>query len=309
MDWGSLPTPSHLPSGDWGNPLDDEDHSEPKDINDAAPFRYSPIQSREREIRILYLRGSHGGNGIPTGVLKDQYLHSKPEYIALSYVWGDSTERLPIFLNGHRFFVGLNLYSALEHLRQRAGSHELFIAIWIDAVCINQEDNEEKGSQVQMMGDIYSSSLFTLSWLGPEADDSDLAIKALDYIGEQCLDHPDGPALQERHELFTKILPPDQSSLPLRFPADAVVALLSRPYWRRIWIVQKVILPPTVFVVCGEAITTLGALGVGFVALFELPMLNSTLGGSLTSRIQPLAPVMKCDPRLIQAALGQSVEK
>jgi hypothetical protein len=200
----------------------------------------------------------------------------------------------------------LNLYSALEHLQQRAGSHDLFLAIWIDAICINQADNTEKSSQVQIMDDIYSSSLFTLSWLGPEADDSDLAIKALDYIGEQCGELPDGPALQERCELFTKILPSDQSSPSLHFPVEAVVALLSRPYWRRIWIVQEVILPPAVFVICGELITCFGALGLGFTALRELPMLNSTLGGSLTSRIRPLLPIANCDPRLIQAASHHS---
>jgi hypothetical protein len=247
MDWASVPNPSHLPVGDWGNPLDGPPQYEPSDIGQVPPLRYLPLQTQEREIRILYLRGSYGGNNIPSGTLRHESLDSKPRYIALSYVWGDQTERLPIFLNSHRFFVGLNLYSALEYLQQRAGSHDLFLAIWIDAVCINRADNTEKSSQVQMMGDIYSSSLCTLSWLGPEADDSDLAIKALDYIGEQCGELPDGPAPQERCELFTKILPSDQSSPSLHFPVEAVVALLSRPYWRRIWIVQEVILPPAVF--------------------------------------------------------------
>ncbi|KAK0624057.1 heterokaryon incompatibility protein-domain-containing protein [Immersiella caudata] len=303
MDWASLPNPSHLPAGDLGNPLDGLPSEEPGDIDQVPSFRYLPLQTQTREIRILYLRGSHGENNTPAGTLRHESLDSKPQYLALSYVWGDQKETLPIFVDGHRFLVGLNLYSALEHLQQRAGTHDLFVALWIDAICINQVDNTEKSSQVQMMGEIYSSSQFTLSWLGPEADDSNLAIRALDYIGEQCVEHPDGPALQERCELFTRILPEsDTDEWNARFPVEAVVALLNRPYWRRIWIVQEVILPPTVFVVCGELITTFGALAVGATALLELPILDSTLGGPLTSRIRPLIPVYKCDPKLIQAA-------
>lgn len=308
MDWASLPDPTHLPPGDWGNSLDDGEFHPIKqpaagDIDSPPAFIYHPLNSRKREIRIIYLRGSPCGNDVPTGIVKHESLNDKPHYVALSYVWGDATEKLPIFLNGHVFQVGLNLYSALEHFQKRVGTHDFFFGIWIDAICINQTDDVEKSSQVQMMGDIYSSSQFTISWLGPEADGSALAIKALDYIGEQCLSHPDGPALAERHELFTRILPSDQPPLAHRFPVDAVVSLLSRPYWRRIWIVQEVILPPTVFIICGELIIPFGLLALAVAALMELPILNSTVGGSLTTRIQPLLPILNCNPRLIEATL------
>lgn len=90
--------------------------------------------------------------------------------------------QLPIAVNSQVLLICLNLYSALEHLRVQIGSHVL--PIWIDAICINQTNNVEKASQVPMMGEIYASSMFTLSWLGPEADNSGVAVKALDHIGD-----------------------------------------------------------------------------------------------------------------------------
>jgi hypothetical protein len=83
-------------------------------------------------------------------------------YEALSYVWGDATKTVPIRLNGHKFQVTTNLESSLRALRYL--EHERHI--WIDAICINQSNVEERNQEVRRMGQIYRNALRVVIWLG-----------------------------------------------------------------------------------------------------------------------------------------------
>jgi hypothetical protein len=79
-------------------------------------------------------------------------LDSQPEYRALSYEWGSSTPTVTIQCNDSNFEVTTNLAAALHRLRKLDGP-KIF---WIDALCINQKDLEERNQQVAQMGRIYS---------------------------------------------------------------------------------------------------------------------------------------------------------
>lgn len=83
-------------------------------------------------------------------------------YDALSYVWGPEDNQSSIYIEDYKMSVRANLHAALLHLRDR------FIEriIWIDAICINQEDNDEKGQQVQSMAEIYAKATRVIVWLG-----------------------------------------------------------------------------------------------------------------------------------------------
>ncbi|TGO46396.1 hypothetical protein BCON_0328g00120 [Botryotinia convoluta] len=89
-------------------------------------------------------------------------------YEALSYVWGDTDNCRSICVNGHSLTVRANLHIALSRLRDPA----LERIIWIDAICINQEDLNERGSQVQLMAKVYSKASQVIIWLGEEADNN-----------------------------------------------------------------------------------------------------------------------------------------
>jgi hypothetical protein len=91
-----------------------------------------------------------------------------PVYEALSYVWGDSSERAEIVVDGVRTMVTVNLQRALRRLRY-ANEDEVRV-VWVDAVCINQQNITERGQQVGMMADIYSSCSRCVVWLGEEED-------------------------------------------------------------------------------------------------------------------------------------------
>jgi hypothetical protein len=88
-----------------------------------------------------------------------------PEYLALSYTWGDLSNRRDIYINGHKFSITSNLYQALQHLRSNTAVRHL----WIDAICINQNDNE----QVPRMREVYSRAQCVIVWLGRDIEPED----------------------------------------------------------------------------------------------------------------------------------------
>jgi hypothetical protein len=86
----------------------------------------------------------------------------RPKFQALSYMWGDEHAKESIILDGCEFAVRKNLRDALGHLRKRARD-TLF---WIDALCINQRDMEERNTQLRMMSQIYFRASTVVIWLG-----------------------------------------------------------------------------------------------------------------------------------------------
>jgi Heterokaryon incompatibility protein (HET) len=97
------------------------------------------------------------------------------EYEALSYAWGDPTITTPVTIHGLPFEVTTNLESALRHLRSERNTRTL----WIDAICIQQLNHQERDEQIRIMGLIYATALKVVIWLGPEADDSCHALEAM----------------------------------------------------------------------------------------------------------------------------------
>jgi hypothetical protein len=99
------------------------------------------------------------------------------QYQALSYAWGPPHERGlgRIYLEGIPHPVTRTMEIALRKLRRKNGQSPL--TIWIDALCINQNDDEEKCEQVEMMRTIYQQATEVSIWLGPEdwSPRSDLA--------------------------------------------------------------------------------------------------------------------------------------
>ena len=102
-----------------------------------------------------------------------------PDYEALSYVWGDRESPKTISIDGCVQEVTENLEAALQQLRLSDAPRRL----WVDALCINQEDSKEKSHQIQKMRHIYRRASGVLVWLGNEADRSDEAMLLLEEFG------------------------------------------------------------------------------------------------------------------------------
>lgn len=270
-------------------------------LTELPAFRYCPLNLATREIRVLDLRGpcTLPDGRFTYGTIRHLSLNDNPTFIALSYVWGSTSSTRPVVIDGHVLQVTENLSEALERFQHA----DWILPIWIDAICINQEDDVEKSSQVQEMGNIYRAAQLVLGWLGPEANDSSIAIACLGLIGLELLEMPDGPCVEERYELFSKILPSNAQNEDLTFPTAAVLSLMNRPWWQRIWVVQEVVLANKVYVICGNMDTNWHLITLAFTAIVELPAINALFHDALSKHLEPLRPLLRCDPKLIGAAI------
>ena len=197
------------------------------------------------------------------------------KYEALSYVWGDEKDVLPITVNGKHFLVTRNLRDFLSQLRNKNDRRGPY---WTDAICINQNDNEEKNVQVAMMGDIYSNCARCLAWLG-EADSKTekafellraIEIKAREALKVSSMDtHYRLPPYTSSKENsfrwrlyfddvdFEKALKDlDVWNLPVEsFSAEVyatVYELIARKWFQRMWILQEFVLPRNFTFLCGD---------------------------------------------------------
>jgi hypothetical protein len=134
-------------------------------------------------------------------------------YEALSYAWGGSDKPLFISIKEHKLPVTANLHTALSRLRDRS----LTRIIWVDAVCIDQENLKERGDQVQLMAKIYSEANRVIVWLGEMADNSDDALEGIRVAAQQ----------ESTNSLNDKTL------------QRAILALFQRPWFRRIWVSEQ----------------------------------------------------------------------
>lgn len=313
---------------------------------------YTPLEGDSRRFRLLFLEPSTDRLApLRCELNRASFDNEDVKYTALSYTWGDPIATTPIFVNGVETQVTLNLEAALRHIRQITDS----ITLWVDALCINQEDLAEKNHQVEMMRDIFSGAELVIAWLGSAGEDSDLAmavfgkgLKALmesegarresdeddgvNYsdslmvrdghgvgLSSECQEEDitaplpqkaavAGPQLQKHTALATSALPnlvsehrekhhvTDQPSAfsnsgsfisrestsrddshsfdeylgskdPLEQSKDHIMALkqlptrdilamrklLQRSWWRRIWVVQEVLLAKKIIFKCGNA--------------------------------------------------------
>ena len=112
---------------------------------------YSSLQGSERRFRLMSIRSAPTLNDEAACTLKIFVIDQTPPFEALSYCWGDPIVTQPIKLQGLDYSVTTTLAAALRYPRRqdRPG------VIWIDAICINQSDNNEKNHQVPLMREIY----------------------------------------------------------------------------------------------------------------------------------------------------------
>jgi hypothetical protein len=172
----------------------------------AIPYTYQSLSKDPDEIRLLWLMPASSSGGVEIEIINVLF-SAPPAYEALSYAWG-SSER------PHRVTVrtssdtshGTQLTQPLSdeegasvqppQSSYLAISHNLSIALqhltlfeqprclWIDAICINQEDIPERSEQVGKMASIYGRAQQGILWLGEESDQSTLALKILGDLGD-----------------------------------------------------------------------------------------------------------------------------
>lgn len=228
------------------------------DNRKVKSFEYDALDA-SREIRLLRVSATEDSdNDRPiTSSLFHVKLDDCPSYIALSYVWGDAKETLPISVNGSVVSIAKNLQEALSALRQTGGGTEEEVVgagtpplpLWIDALCINQSDDAEKAVQVQLMQRIYRDAAQVFIWLGPAGGDSAAAMALLRDVGTAFQRLRDGPLYALRAPTFLRSIATTRPGPGLR---GVWYLFRRRPYWRRVWVIQEAVLARRATLWCGS---------------------------------------------------------
>lgn len=166
---------------------------------------------------------------------------AKPQYEAISYKWGDP-RGYSVKCNDKVLPVNANLYFALQRFRLPQQPR----LVWVDDICINQDDEKERGQQVQIFHRIYSEAKNVLIWLGSDSEDSDVA---MDFF-PRMMRHLSNK--RSKQEVTDPDLPsPNQAAY--RTPKMiALNNLLSRPWFMRVWTLQEGAFASRAVVVCGR---------------------------------------------------------
>jgi hypothetical protein len=194
-------------------------------------LQYRPLTPKSRTIRLLYPVRRSKRLQLETGVTNQfrlQHATFSPEltYAALSYTWGSPGDTRQIILDGHSFTVRKNLYDFLQRSESRNG-----VPLWIDAICINQDDVEERNSQVSMMADIYEQAGHVYVWLGNV--NISLEKDSLLCLSSTLHQHESSPASQGNRWLdYT-----GEERVKIR---EIVEKIGRADYWNRVWVIQEI---------------------------------------------------------------------
>jgi len=212
---------------------------------------YSPINSSNSEFRLLLLKRGRREDKISCE-LRTMSLTCTPTYRALSYVWGKANDVVPINLNGHEFEVKKNLHDALDQLRVV----HCDMWFWIDAICIDQSNVEERSQQVTLMKCIYQSADLVISWLGLDAEAKLRTARNLYFEAGAYSFHPSwflkGIFEAEDPDALWRFISQLKDLEDVLSAVNAIQESQSDHYWTRAWITQEVAVARSVFLVSGD---------------------------------------------------------
>lgn len=207
-----------------------------------CPPSYKPLPQPRSHCRLLCILPGRISDQIVCTTSVINLAEAVGNYEALSYCWGSRDRTRPITCDNASFSVTPNLESALKRLRKP----DVARSLWIDQLCIDQDNVQEKEQQLGLVPDIFRKSSKLLIWLGDDGDESRKAYKMIDRLlklypnanldDNQSKDDPPG---QGRGSIGLDQL----KSQGLPGPKDAgwqeLRSLLSRPWFSRIWVVQE----------------------------------------------------------------------
>jgi hypothetical protein len=255
-------------------------------MENKNPYIYKPLDKPAETIRLIKI--------LSTAPIRCQLivvsLEHSPVFSALSYMWGDTTKTQSIIVDGAYLPVTTNLAHALQDVHGQWPKSSYTRAeedrwLWADAICINQEEDEEKSYQVPLMEDIYSRARRVFSWLGIENDNICEGVGLINQVADaisQLTCNADIISMI-RHGSF--IIPPHMTPSELvvktwivewidqYYNPEALskrpfkdwfrmLVLFDLPYWKRVWVLQEVVLAQDIILVSGTNSTSWSAVCV-----------------------------------------------
>lgn len=224
-DCESMAAESYAQASD-GDSMAAESHSLASDpTTELDAYHHEPFGDSQNQIRILKLHPAPSFEVPIHGELHIQAVPAEPDgdtfgdYHAISYTWGDTSLTHEAYIDGRRLPITKNLDVALRHFREILRSPSL----WIDGICIDQSNDEEKSDQVRMLRRTFNYSKKVYIWLGPGDADTDDAMRCLNTLAELRGERSD---IKDVRDL------PDLHREKLDRGCDAIFARL---WWTRVW--------------------------------------------------------------------------
>lgn len=229
--------------------------------NPISEFQHESLSDPKTFIRLLELDDVEGED---TTIelrcnISTWHVDHIPSYHAISYVWGSPEFITTINVNGRSLKINRNADYALRQAKWFGVRY-----IWMDSICIDQHNIEEKGDQVKMMGHIYRNASLVLACVGLHDDDSELVIRFSCRVKtfKPEMGHIDGASglTVIKHTIESLIWAIKTQDVRKRRLRKAFFAFMERPYFKRVWILQEVSMAGSVIVCCGSDHRPIGEL-------------------------------------------------
>ncbi|KAI0836854.1 heterokaryon incompatibility protein-domain-containing protein [Hypoxylon sp. FL0890] len=221
----------------------------------STPPCYRRLDESSAEIRLLSLNP-----GVPNDPISCSLLYAKlgehppMHYESLSYCWGNSRDRGEITVKivedgaelSYTMSATLSLLTALKGIRPLNGPARV---LWVDAICINQDDIDERSSQVAMMRSIYHQAQRVVVWLGDGNDTTRKSIRLINAISDRYKKSgfSVGSTKDDLKSLHDPLMNGNEAHLFIEeFP------LFTYPWFRRTWVVQEIFNAQKSILCCGS---------------------------------------------------------
>ncbi|KAI1769469.1 heterokaryon incompatibility protein-domain-containing protein [Hypoxylon sp. FL1150] len=265
-------------------------------------YAYKPLNKASKDIRVLCFEPQETSTTRLKGRIEHISLLKEPvkKYLAISYTWGDATICRTISVDGIDVSVPINSETALRNLHNTAAIRNInqgpdserqglasdavmengVCRVWLDAVCINQGDLEERAQQVSLMRDIYAKASVVLVWLGE--DSAGIAYPAFKSVSELVrvgLNNLLRSRSDDGHGRGEFVTRPE--ALPETVDRGHIQSLFSLPWFERVWTIQEAILNPKTMVVFGRYFIDYGSIQLASICLAQRHYNDSDRGGSI----------------------------
>jgi hypothetical protein len=184
-------------------------------------YTYQPLDSKKHQIRLLELCAMSASAAHYRLATFDYEI--APSYVALSYTWGDPDHNVFVIIDGKKFEIQQGLARFLRTYRERT-------YLWIDQMCINQSDFQERNHQVSLMAKIYMRCDFVLVWLQDESYFTRSTYQAALDFNKGIQRYDESSINREERGDNTELI------------NRPVLALMLNRYFSRLWIVQELLL-------------------------------------------------------------------
>ncbi|KIX98328.1 uncharacterized protein Z520_05629 [Fonsecaea multimorphosa CBS 102226] len=217
-------------------------------------YQYVPLDTVADETRIIVIKPNEDKQAPLELHLAHCPLASDVGYFALSYTWGVSEDDVQVTVMGQSMHIRKNLERVLRGIRPSSSPHAC--AVWADAICINQSDTSEKNHQIPRIADVYDRAAGVICDVGEADHYSELALDFVEHLQEPII------RMDTHYEFIIgkpdRIDPDDIPRL-----CAALYLFLTRPYFRRVWVLQEVALASNPVISCGIGMRK----GIAFEAL------------------------------------------